>query len=252
METAKAVSLSIIDMVWESNMTRDQKEKYVLELYQQGRTVRHIAQVTHMSFREIGAITKPYKQKIEQKNGQVEVDNYEDIKSKSKVTQAIKLFSKDKNLVEVVIALDLQPDQVREIYREFLKLQDMRELVRVFDEMQNFLPSLLELFRIVLNRGLNANDVIDILRIINTGQLEYVQRRIQSLIDAESWLNNEIKKKEYHLRTLNNRIMEFPYREGEIIPMTNGCTNELIYTADNIYEPIPDDTSIKPIPYMWD
>ena len=43
METAKAVSLSITDMVWESNMIRDQKEKYVLELYQHGRTVRHIA-----------------------------------------------------------------------------------------------------------------------------------------------------------------------------------------------------------------
>jgi hypothetical protein len=44
-------------MEWESNMTKDQKKQYVLELYQQGRTVRHIAQLTHMSFREIGAIT---------------------------------------------------------------------------------------------------------------------------------------------------------------------------------------------------
>jgi hypothetical protein len=53
METAKAMSVSIIDMAWESNMTRDQKEKYVLELYQQGRTVRHIARLTHMSFSQI-------------------------------------------------------------------------------------------------------------------------------------------------------------------------------------------------------
>ena len=75
-------------------MTRDQKEKYVLELYQQGRTVRSIAQITHMSFREIGAITKVYKEEVERQNGQLEeVDNYEDIKSKSKATQAIKLFS---------------------------------------------------------------------------------------------------------------------------------------------------------------
>ena len=60
-----------------------------------------------MSFREIGAITKPYKQKIEQENGQLEeADN---IKSKSKTTQAIKLFSEGKDLVDVFIALDLQP-----------------------------------------------------------------------------------------------------------------------------------------------
>ncbi len=109
METAKAVCLSIVDMVWESNMTRDEMENYVLELYQQGRMVRHIAQVTHMSFREIGAITKPYKQKIEQ---------VDDIKSKSKVTQAINLFSEGKDLVDVVIPLDLQPDQAREICQQ--------------------------------------------------------------------------------------------------------------------------------------
>ena len=97
--------------------------------------------------------------------------------------------------------------------------------------MQNFLPSLLELFKLTISRGLNANDVIDVLRIINTRQLEYMQR-IQSLTDAETWLDNEIKKKEYHLRTLNNRMREFSYREGDIIPMTNS-TNELTYRPDN-------------------
>jgi cytidylate kinase len=54
-------------MEWESNMTKDQKEQYVLELFQQGRTVRHIAQLTHMSFREIGTITKAYKDEIDDK-----------------------------------------------------------------------------------------------------------------------------------------------------------------------------------------
>jgi len=195
-----------------------------------------------MSFREIGTITKPYKQKTEK---------VDDIKSKSKVTQAINLFSEGKDLVDIVIALDLQPDQVREIYRQFLKLKDMHELVEVYDGMQNFLPSLLELFRIVLNRGLNANDVIDILRFINTGQFEHMQRRIQSRMHAESWLDNEIKKKEHHLRMLNNRIRELSCREGDIIPMTN-TANELTYRPDNTYTPLPEDTSIKPIPYMWE
>jgi hypothetical protein len=112
METAKAVPLSIICMAWESNMTRDQKEQYVLELYQQGRTIRHIAQLVHMSFTEIGRI-------IKRENGQMEEkgDDY-DVKSKSKTAKAIKLFSEGKNLVDVVIALDLQPDEVRTIYQQ--------------------------------------------------------------------------------------------------------------------------------------
>jgi hypothetical protein len=127
----------------------------------------------------------------------------------------------------------------------------MHELIEVYDEMQNYLPSLLELYRLTISRGLNANDVIDILRIINTGQFEYMQRRIQSLTDAETWLDHEIKKKEYHLRTLNNRIKEFPYRQGDIIPMTNSA-NELTYRPDNMYPPLPNESSIKPIPYMQD
>lgn len=77
-------------MTWESNMTRQQKEQYALDLYQKGKTVREISQLTHMSFREIGAVTKAYKQEIERENGQLE--KKDDIKSKSEITQAIKLF----------------------------------------------------------------------------------------------------------------------------------------------------------------
>ena len=225
-------------MEWESNMTRDQKEKYVIELYQYGRRIRHIAQLVHMSFAEIGRIIKRYKEGIERENGQLAVRN-DDIKSKSKATQAIKLFSEGKDLVDVVIELDLPTDEVREIYREFLQLQDMHELVRVYDEMQNFLPSLLELFRLTISRGLNRNDIIDLLKIINTGQLEHLQRRIHSRMGALAWVENEIKMKEIYLNSLDNRIREFSYREGDIIPMTNS-TNELTYTVDNMYEPLPE------------
>jgi hypothetical protein len=153
METAKAVCLSIIDMAWESNMTTDQKEQYVIQLYTEGKTFKVIAQLTHTSFRDISAIIKRHQETIERQSGQLEERNDDyDIKSKSKTTQAIKLFSEDKDLVDVVIALDLLTDEVRDIYRQFMQLQDMHELVRVFDEMQNFLPSLLELFRLTLKQ----------------------------------------------------------------------------------------------------
>ena len=71
-------------------------------------------------------------------------------------------------------------------------------------------------------------------------------------MNALTWVDNEIKKKEYHLRTLNNRIREFSYREGDIIPMTNSSANELTHSVYNMYPPLPDATIIRSIPCMWD
>jgi hypothetical protein len=73
------------------------------------------------------------------------------------------LFSEGKDLVDVVIALHLPPDEIRDVYRQFLQLQGMHELVRVFDQMQNYLPSLLELFRLIISRGFDKNDIINLL-----------------------------------------------------------------------------------------
>jgi cytidylate kinase len=62
-------------------MTRNQKEQYVIQLYTEGKTFKEIARLTHMSFRDIGAIIKRHKDKIEQENGQQE-EKDDDIKSK--------------------------------------------------------------------------------------------------------------------------------------------------------------------------
>ena len=88
-----------------SNMTRAQKEQYVRELYKHDKKIREIAERTDMGFRDIGAIIKRVKLEVERERGQLE-EKDNDIESKSKITQAIKLFSEGKNHVQVVIALE--------------------------------------------------------------------------------------------------------------------------------------------------
>jgi hypothetical protein len=51
------------------------------------------------------------------------LDQDDDIKSKTKTTQATKLFSEFKSPVEVAIALDLPVDQVQAIYQEYWELE---------------------------------------------------------------------------------------------------------------------------------
>ena len=96
---------------------------------------------------------------VERERGQLEEKDDYDIESKSKITQAIKLLSEGKTPVDVIIELDLPADEVRAIYRQFLELKNMYKLVEVYDQMQNYLPSLLELFRIIESRGINKNDI---------------------------------------------------------------------------------------------
>ena len=200
-------------------MTRAQKEQYVIELYKQDKKIREIIQRVHMSPRDIGVIIKKVKLQVERERGQLEEKDDYDTESKSKNTQAIKMFSEGKTPVDVVIGLDLRPDEVQEIYRQFLELKNMYKLVEVYDEMENYLPSLLELFRIIESRGINKNDIIDVLMLINTGRLPYLQKKVANLTSAVSWLENEIKKKEYNLSTLNSRTRELTYREDKMYPI---------------------------------
>jgi hypothetical protein len=86
-------------------MSREEKEQYVIRLYKEGKTIREIAKIMHMSFGRIGAITR--KAKLETDGEKRTLQDDEDIKSKSKTTQAIKLFSELNLPVEVAIALDL-------------------------------------------------------------------------------------------------------------------------------------------------
>lgn len=166
------------------------------------------------------------------------------------LNQSLKLlrpssYSEGKNLIDVVIALNLQPDEVQEIYRQFLKLKEMHELVEVYDETQNYLPSLLELFRLIVHRELDKNDIITVTNAINTGQLQYMKKRIQNMTDAVNWLDNQIEKKEYYLKSLNNRIWSFSHIERSIIPLTNNSMDELTYRVNNMYPSLPNDTSTR-------
>ena len=43
------------------DLNREEREEYVIQLYKEGKSVRQIAAVIHMSFRDIGAITKKVK-----------------------------------------------------------------------------------------------------------------------------------------------------------------------------------------------
>jgi hypothetical protein len=113
------------------------------------------------------------------------------IKSKSKTTQAIKLFSEFKSPIDVIIALDLPADEVREIYQEFWELADMHRLDQIYEEAKYDLHDMLRLYRIVKDLGMEKKDIINVLDLVKNDQLQTLQLKAQHLRDEIDMLDTE-------------------------------------------------------------
>ena len=201
-----------------SDMSRSEKEECVIRLCKENKSTREIAKLMHMSFRNIGSITK--KVKLEANGGELEDD---DIKSKSKTTQAIKLFSELKSPVEVAIELDLSVDQVEAIYQEYWKLEGMYGLAQIYEEAKSDVHDLLTLHRILKNRGMEKQDIINIFEYVKYNELRTMQAKVEFLRNDIDMLEVQKAKATNDILKLNRIIDEFqssmPHKGGQIAYM---------------------------------
>ena len=188
------------------DMNRTEKEQYVIRLYKENKSTREIAELVHMSFRDIGIITKKVKLEADGERGQLEEDD--DIKSKSKTTQAIKLFSEGNSPVEVAIALDLPTDQVLTIYREFWELEGMYGLAQIYEEAKYDLHDLLRLHRIAKVRGMEKQDITNVLDLVKNNQLQILQSRAEYLRYEINMLEIEKMRSGHRIVRLKRMINE--------------------------------------------
>ena len=122
-------------------LTRQEREKLVIDLYNQGMTIRDIAREVRISFRDIGQILKKAFGEKEEKQ-----DNEQPLLSPS--SQAYRLFSEGKSLIDVAISLDLSESEVTKFYEEYLNLKQMYELRMVYKEIGGDIVHFLKLYRL--------------------------------------------------------------------------------------------------------
>ncbi len=92
----------------------EEKKKLVIQRRKEGVTIRKIAKETHLSFSTIGKIWR-------ERDGQIE--------QVSVTTRAYQLFEKGMNLVQVTIALDLNPVEAEKIHESYLRLKGLDKAV---------------------------------------------------------------------------------------------------------------------------
>ena len=169
-------------------ITRSQKEKRVIELHEQEKNIREIAEDVHMSFGTISSIIKKHTGEDKDKE-----------KTPSKDTQAIKLYLQGKTPVDVVNELDLSADEACILYREFWKLKGLHRLGAIYGEIKNDMPSFLRYFRMMRKEGFAEKDILESLR--HSKQLSSLGRIVESR-------RKEIKLLEHKIQTISSRFYD--------------------------------------------
>jgi predicted transcriptional regulator len=201
------------------SITRQEREKTVLDLYHnQGKTIRDIAKEARMSFRDIGTILN---KAVEGREQQQEIDDNVSDKNQhqqeqqqlSLATQAYKLLSKGKSLIQVAVALNQKESEITRFYKEYCKLNQMHDLNIVYEELKGDIIPFLKLYRSARSAGMNEEHVVNLLRIANddnvnnNNNLPAVEHRYNKLKQEVNSL--EIKKlySNRDLQDLRKRIL---------------------------------------------
>src|SRR5919108_1718420 len=182
-----------------SIMTKQERERLVLDLYNQGKTIREIAKDARMSFRDIGVIlNKTFEEKNGEKVGIRQRDNNNAEENKrgeqqqhpSLSAQAYKLFSDRKTPLEVAIALNLSESEATKFYKEYWKLKQLHNLNMVYEELRGDVEPFLKLYKLAKRKGLGVRHVVNLLAIANN-DLPAIEERVKTLRDDISTLQSQ-------------------------------------------------------------
>jgi ribosomal protein L22 len=168
-------------------LNKKEKEQLVIDLHQQGKTIREIARVAHLSFKDIGSIIR----RIDGGDDDVNA-NY--LSNKSKATRALYLFKTGKKPIDVAIELDLPSNEVDELQQEFWALNQLPEVAFLYDETKNFLPSFLKLYHYLKDRRMLSEKHISKFLRYADHDLPQLMNKIQQL--TSDVIDLEFKKKQ--------------------------------------------------------
>jgi hypothetical protein len=201
------------------SLNRYQKKALVIELYKQGKTRRQIAEIAHMSFKDIADI-------INEHTGEDMTFNKPE---KSKDSRAFELFLQGKQSVEVAIELDMPADKVEELQVQYWRLSKLDDLEELYYEAGYSLSLLLQLHDILKNKRITKDkDISEIIDLANH-DLPDIRNRFEEMLNQVTALENEkaalnteiiglrnsmyanneiIRKKNLHLRTLDRKLRQ--------------------------------------------
>jgi hypothetical protein len=181
-------------------LNKQEKKELVIKLANEGRTTRDIAQMAHVSLRDIGDIIR----KASGDNEPSETDEQKkerELKNKTLYAQCFQMFRNGKPLIDIVIDLDLEAATVRRIYSDYLELKDMSELENIYADLKDDFPLFVHLYERIKKEGLTKLDITFILEIEsqikdNENRARLLNEHIEDLKTQELKLDIQLMEKE--------------------------------------------------------
>jgi DNA-binding CsgD family transcriptional regulator len=147
-------------------LTRQEKEKLILDLYNQGKTYKQIAEIATVSPKDIKPVLEKAEKEREMELGinTQEGNNHSigngQIQRMSSFSQAYRLFSEGKTPLEVAIELNLKEPKATKYYREYWKLRQLHNLNLIYEDIGDDVIHITKLLRRMKAAGIGMEQVI--------------------------------------------------------------------------------------------
>lgn len=132
--------------------TPAEKEEYVRDMLQRGYSYSQIMKECHVSPSTISNVKKKF-------FGSECHDDSKNASLISKETQALKLFSQGRALLDVAIELDIPSDSVIAMYQNFQRLRNTGLFVSAYGQVKGNIQPFLRLFDLMNGLGMTPDQV---------------------------------------------------------------------------------------------
>ncbi len=168
------------------------KEKLVMKLLEEGKNFQEIAKEAHVSFSFISMVKKKMLGEDPSVNKRLSIP-----------TQALKLFSEGKSIIEVTIILDRPISEIQGYHNDFLRLKGVGYLVPLIEAHRDHLPTISKLIKYVIQNPFTKNDLVAALALVNDiTRLKNTKKNLEERIEYLNGIRNHL---------LNNKKRMNPY-----------------------------------------
>jgi predicted DNA-binding protein YlxM (UPF0122 family) len=179
-------------------ITKDRKKRVIDLYFNQHKSYAEIAQIEHISPRDIHAIIKE------------EIARRQKHKDQELSAEAYKLFSEGKTTVQVATMLNLPASKVSKLYIDYLKLKGLHILNSIYQATDGKIWPVWKLYqRLVKKRGMSIEQVVNVVEIA-IHKLPYMEtlyrqakEQVERMQRTRQGLVNDIQALKYKLSILD-------------------------------------------------